>query len=205
MRRKKFVLMLLVGGLGLLCGEGNLVAADDGAAVHSDAAVLQAVFDDMLSKENKEAPAEWTADQARAVYVSKQVPERRSRVDEILQRSDKKKWEALTSAEVSAAKEAAEDLVARAVTGEKLPELRSASGRVKIFEEAGAATQPKSALPMSGERASRVYLPGYTTDGRYAVVRLGFPWSMHSGEVTYVLERTEGGWRVVLRDFVYYV
>ena len=55
--------------------------------------------------------------------------------------------------------------------------------------------------------ASSVFLPGYSKDGRYAVVRLGFPWSgrMHSGEAMYILERIDGGWKVLLREFICYV
>jgi hypothetical protein len=118
-----------------------------------------------------------------------------------------KKLKALTAAQRRAATEAADDLVARADKGDSLPALRSTSGRVKIYEDAGAATQPAPGNPFGGERASSVFLPGYSKDGRYAVVRLGFPWSgpMHSGEAMYILERTDGGWKVLLRDFIYYL
>jgi hypothetical protein len=59
----------------------------------------------------------------------------------------------------------------------------------------------------ASERASSVFLPGYSKDGRYAVVKLHFPWRgrMHSGEVTYIIKRTDRGWKVLLRDFIYYV
>jgi len=46
---------------------------------------------------------------------------------------------------------------------------------------------------------------GLLKDGRYALVRLGFPWSIHFGEATYILERTNGGWKVLLRDFISFV
>ena len=109
--------------------------------------------------------------------------------------------------ELRAATEAANDLVARVDNGDSLPELRSRSGRLKIYEDAGAATQPTAENPFGGERASSFFLPGYSKDGRYALVRLGFPWSgrMHSGVAMYVLERTDQGWQVLLRDFIYYV
>jgi hypothetical protein len=96
-------------------------------------------------------------------------------------------------------------LVARVENGDSLPDLKSTSGRLKIYENAGAATQPS--YPFEGERASSVFPPGYSKNGQYALVRLGFPWSgrMHSGEATYILERTDRGWKVLLRDFILYL
>jgi hypothetical protein len=169
--------------------------------------VLQVVFDDMLSKDNTESPMEWNRDQSKPVYVSKTPRDRRTDAKHVLSRNDEKKWDALTKAQLQAATEAANDLVARVDKRDSLPELRSTSGRVKIYEDAGPATRPTREDPFGGERASSVYLPGYSKDGRYAVVNLAFPWSgrMHSGEVTYILERTDGGWKVLLREFHYYV
>jgi hypothetical protein len=199
-------LVLLSGYAGpATSGAANEAKVSDDAAA-SDAAVLQVVFDDMLSKDNDESPAEWHGDQSKPVYVSKNTPKRRLDASQVLSRSDEKKWKALTKAELRAATEAANDLVARVGKGDSLPELRSTSGRLKISEDAGAATQPTAENPF-GERASSVFLPGYSNGGQYALVRLGFPWSgpMHSGEATYILKRTDRGWKVLLRDFIYYV
>ena len=214
MQRNTLSITTLIWAMVTLAGCGTSAmsaAAEPKAAtqeaIAGDAAVLQVVFDDMLSKDNSESPAEWTRDQSKPVYVSKNAPERRMDARQVLSLSDKKKLKTLTNAQLGAAAEAADDLVARASKGDRLPELRSTSGRVKIYEDAGAATQPTRENFFQGERASRVFLPGYSKDGRYAVVRLGFPWSgrMHSGEATYLLERTDGGWKVLLRDFIYYV
>jgi hypothetical protein len=215
MQRKTLAISTLVCGLVMLCGCGTPAtpaAADEPKpttqeAAARDATVLQAVFDDMSSRDNSESPAEWTRDQAKPIYVSKNTPKRRPDARQVLLRNDQKKWKALTNAQLRAAAEAANELVARADKGDPLPELKSTSGRLKIYEDAGAATRPAPENPFGGERASSVFLPGYSNDGRYALVRLGFPWSgrMHSGEATYLLERTGGGWKVLLRDFIYYV
>jgi hypothetical protein len=214
MRQTTLTIATLICGLVMLssCGTPATPGAPESQpatqeAVARDAAVLQVVFDDMLSKDNSESPTEWTRDQSKPVYVSKNAPERRLDASQVLSLSQEKKLKALTAAQRSAATEAADELVARAGEGDPLPELRSTSGRVKIYEDAGAATQPTRENPFGGERASIVFLPGYSKDSRYAVVRLGFPWSgrMHSGEATYILERTAGGWQVLLRDFIYYV
>ena len=214
MQRTTLIIATLICGLALLSGcrapgtsaPANERKLSDYDAVR-DAAVLQVVFDDMLSKENSESPAEWNGDQSKRVYVSKNP--RGGRVDarQILPRHDEEKWKALTGAEQKAAMEAADDLVARVSKGGSLPELRSTSGRVNIYEDAGAATQPTREDPYGGDRPSCVFRPGYSRDGRYAAVNLAFPWSgrMHSGEVTYILERSDGGWKVLFRSFTYYV
>ena len=214
MQRNPLVIATLICGLVVLSGCGApATSAAAGLkpttqeAVARDAAVLQAVFDDMLSKDNSESPTEWTRDQSKSVFVSNEPPKRRVEASQVLSLSDEEKLKALTAAQRIAATEAADDLVARIDNGDRPPEPKSTSGRVKIYEGAGAATQPTRENPFGGERATRVFLPGYSKDGRYAVIRLGFPWSgrMHSGEATYILERTDGGWKVLLRDFIYYL
>jgi hypothetical protein len=217
LRRKSRVIATLVCGLAFLSGcraPATSAPADEPESIHTDAApvgdaaVLQVVFDDMSNKDNSESPVEWRGDPSKPVYVSKN-PCARRRLDaaEILSRNEDKKWKTLTAAQQQAATEAADDLIARADKGHLLPELKSASGRVKVYEDAGAATQPTRKNPFRRERPSCVFPPGYSKDGRYAVVFLGFPWSgeMHSGDVTYVLERTDRGWKVLLRDFTYYL
>lgn len=178
------------------------LSADE--AANRDAAVLQVVFDDLLSTDNEESPFKSHSVSSEPVYVSRHAPRWPPRTGDILHPIDKKKWDALTAAQLEAATQAADDLVQRFGMQASLPEFRSASGRLKVYEDAGATTQRTRENPFP-DRGSDVYVPGYSKDGRYAVVRLGFPWSIHSGDATYIVERTEHGWKVLLRDFVYYL
>lgn len=210
MHRKIPAITILICGLVLLSGcrtPTTLPPAAEPASTHpsaamTDAAVLQVVFDDMLSKDNAESPLEWHGDPSAPVYVSKNPRRWPTNASEIFSHRDESKWRALTKAQQTAATEAADDLVARMVSSDQLPELRSTSGRLKIFEDAGPATQPTRENFFEGGRAAAVYVPGYSEDGRYAVVNLGFPWSgrMHSGQATYILEHTDRGWKVLLRN-----
>lgn len=50
-----------------------------------------------------------------------------------------------------------------------------------------------------------VYLPGYSSDGSRAVLRFWFGPTPHGAAGTYLLERKNGKWRVVWRDFAHYV
>ena len=67
------------------------------------------------------------------------------------------------------------------------------------------------AWPGSYPRRSRfdrpvlAYAPGFTADGRFAAVSLILPWSIHHADATYLLARDGDGWRIVLRQFVYFV
>lgn len=207
----------LLTGAALLCGltllfgcrtdvparpEEQLEPATRDTATN-DALVLQVVFDDMLSADNDESPGEWNRNQSKPVYIATSFHPQ-LKVSDVLAERDKKKWKSLTKSQSSAAIEAAEDLIVRVEKEEPLPELRSTSGRIQSAGRAGPATQRTREDPFP-ERSSAVCLPGYSRNGRYAVVHLWFPWSIHSGEATYILERTDRGWKVLLREFTYYV
>ncbi|MCC7230968.1 MAG: ankyrin repeat domain-containing protein [Fimbriimonadaceae bacterium] len=49
-----------------------------------------------------------------------------------------------------------------------------------------------------------VYLPGYSSDGSRAVLRFWFGPTPHGAAGTYLLEKKNGRWRVVWRDFAHY-
>jgi hypothetical protein len=49
-----------------------------------------------------------------------------------------------------------------------------------------------------------VFLPGYSKDGRTAVVQFDFGPTPHGASATYLLVRTEGGWTVTQSALVYY-
>ena len=50
-----------------------------------------------------------------------------------------------------------------------------------------------------------IYLPGYSSDGARAVLRFWFGPTPHGAAGTYLLEKKNGKWRVVWRDFAHYV
>src|SRR3954462_2447936 len=120
MRRTTLIIATLICGLALLCGcrgagtsaPANERELSDHDAAARDAAVLQVVFDDMLSKENSESPSEWNGDQSKHVYVSKNPCGGRVDARQILPRKDEEKWKALTAVQQKAAKEAADEVVA---------------------------------------------------------------------------------------------
>ena len=67
---------------------------------------------------------------------------------------------------------------------------------------------PVVLITMVGAKSGRrrlVPLMRVEDDGNYAIVFLSIPWSMHHADGTYLLAREGTGWRVILRQFVYYV
>ncbi len=52
----------------------------------------------------------------------------------------------------------------------------------------------------------RLYPPAYSHDGRYACVKMTWvPWSIHSADLFFLLERTKDGWKIVdVRQEIYH-
>ncbi|HEX3148369.1 MAG TPA: hypothetical protein VHR66_09820 [Gemmataceae bacterium] len=59
--------------------------------------------------------------------------------------------------------------------------------------------------PPNTKGFAHVWLPGYTADGRTAVVHFDFGPSEHGASATYLLTKGVGGWMVQKWSFVYYV
>jgi len=116
-------------------------------------------------------------------------------VDTIIELSDKKLRRTLASPELERVREAAEHLSSRT----------PCSGE---FEMAHPRIQLRRGDPPDArifDLTTDAHLPGYSRDGRTALVLLGIPWSTHGAVGTYVLVLKQGGWRVRERDFVRYV
>ena len=122
------------------------------------------------------------------------------KAQQVLMRHQKERWDALSKEQLDAATEAANDLVRRHEAKETFAPFTPTDARVKV------ETQPRpTTIGSIYERPIHTWSPGYTRDGRYAVVFLSIPWSMHHADGTYLLERDGNGWKVLLRQFVYYV
>jgi hypothetical protein len=122
------------------------------------------------------------------------------KAQQVLMRHQKERWEALSTEQVNAATEAANDLVRRHEAKKTFAPFTPSDPRVKV------ETQPRpTTIGSIYQRPIHAWSPGYTRDGRYAVVFLSIPWSIHHADGTYLLERDGDGWKVLLRQFVYYV
>lgn len=169
-----------------------------------DQEVMQVVLGDLLA--STDSPLARRDSPPAEIRLAAQPAKYPRTVATILLRHDKKQWAALSPHELTAATEAAEALVRRHQRGDDFGPLKPIDPRIKI--EPDPTTAP--AATANADRAVfgrpvHVYPPGYSSDGSFAVVALSIPWSIHHADATYILARDEqGGWRIILRQFVYY-
>jgi hypothetical protein len=113
-------------------------------------------------------------------------------------RHDEKQWAKLSEAQLIAAQEAAADLVARWRAKEIDPPFAPSDPRIGL-------TTPSTQPARLDDRPVLAWRPGFTVDRQFAVVALSIPWSIHHTDATYLLARENGRWKIILRQFVYYV
>jgi hypothetical protein len=122
------------------------------------------------------------------------------KVSQILMRRDKAKWDALSKEQLDAATEAAEEIARRNYAADGFKSFQPRDPRIKLDDGA-----PAPGRNLRFDRPVHAYPPGYSADGNYAIVFLSILWSMHHADGTFLLVRDGAGWRVILRQFVYYV
>jgi hypothetical protein len=164
-----------------------------------DSAVLEVVLNDLRTW--SDSPFEGRNEVDQAIYFSPVKLAGPVSAADILDRfNSEKEWDKLSSAQLKLAEEAAGDVVRRQAESESFESFRPKDRRIVI-------SHPKQVFQglSSGPQVFEAYKPGYSWDRQLAIVRSEFPWSIHSGHVTYVLAKKDGGWVVLVRSFVYYV
>ncbi len=174
---------------------------NDAAHNDTDRDVLDVVWNDLLTERKSPLSASDTPPAEILLFAKPSSYPRKA--EEVLMRHDQKLWDALTPAQLAAATDGAAALVRRHERGDALPASPPRDARVKIHTNL-AATRPNP-LDLTTPRPALAYPPGYASDGKVAVVSLILPWSMHHADATYILARDGHGWKIILRQFVYYV
>lgn len=118
-------------------------------------------------------------------------------IDAVLYRQEEKPWANLTAAQQILLLEAASNLVLRVNSADAFTGYEPVDKRIRIFSD--------PTTPDVFNRPIRAWSPGYSQDKSIAVVRLSIPWSIHHVDGTYVLARSDTGWTILVRQFVYYV
>jgi hypothetical protein len=153
------------------------------AIAETDSEVLSVVLADLLFQQ-----------EGTVAFARKAIPYPVT-IDELLDQNDKVAWANLTRPQIEACEEAAEQLTRRIVDNFLFESLEPPDERIQIDEHASGniLNGPVQAWP-----------PGYSTDGRFAVVRLVIPWSFHHKVATYLLSKENDKWSICLRQTVYY-
>jgi hypothetical protein len=116
-------------------------------------------------------------------------------LSQILNERSESPWD-LTKAERSAVREGAEHLVGRNQNRDSLETFQVCGPRIQIHQKGNAAT--------AFDRPINLWAPGYSHDGRIAVVSVHIPMADHGADGTFVLTVVDGNWAVRLRQFRYY-
>lgn len=165
----------------------------------SDQAVLDAALADLATYDGKDSPV---VCRDAPLNVAPDSIDWSVTVDDVLYRHDPKLWRTFPQSDEAAFAHAAADLVSRTTSLAGFAGFRSENPEIRVAE-VKSPPQPQRVFPAA--RPIRVWPPGYSADGRLAVVRMSIPWSIHHAEATYVLANREGNWLVQVRQFVYYL
>lgn len=169
-----------------------------------DAEVVAVVLDDLLTFAGDDSPVAVRGSPPNKILFAAKPARYPETVDQVLYQHKKKLWLTLTAGQTTAAREAAENLVKRLQNRDDSAEFKTKDKRIRIHVEREPQSQEESDRSMF-ERPIQAWPPGYSTDRRFAIVRLVIPWSIHHAEGTYLLSEENGKWTVLLRQFVYYV
>jgi len=93
--------------------------------------------------------------------------------------------------------ESVSDFIRRNQHSNSIPAPLASAARVPVLTREQAAGDSPAMLKPQIAHLVTAYNPGYTRDGRTALVRLNFNWSIHSAYVTYLVKKLEKGWSVV--------
>jgi hypothetical protein len=173
-------------------------------AIDPDREVLEAVFADLLTE--KETPVH-ISDGPPPSIIFEMLPIMTDQtVVQVLQHHDEALWAKLSPQQLALAQEAADHLVQRLQRDDPFKPFEPTDERVKVYHKPPPATDALEALGRTmKDRPVTAWPPGFSTDHRFAVVKLGVPWSMHHADGLYLLTKEDGAWKVVLRQFIYYV
>lgn len=172
-----------------------------------DAAVLEAALIDLLT--SSDSPVEGKKDAPEQILFS-MTPRSAPVSSETLLKSTSDRPQNPPLELIPEAREAALDLIRRTAEKDLFTTFPLSDPRIVLQPD-------EPARPGTGEehegyfrerpQVFRANPPGYSSDGRVAMVHVGFPWSgnMHSGLATIVLVRRDGKWVPLTRDFIYFV
>ena len=99
---------------------------------------------------------------------------------------------------------AIEDFLARNRHPFAATSLKSSSGSFRIQDNEKDWEEPLHIRATDVRTIVRISVPGYSPDGKWALVKLYFRWSgWHRADAVYLLRHTSSGWTIAAQDFLY--
>lgn len=171
-----------------------------------DLSALEVVLEDLLSwTESPLEPRRAPKEEKRLLFAT-EARNGRLKAADFLNQHDHDQWAKLSATQNKLASEAAEDAVSHLQDKEPFKDFKPKNEQIVLWDKDRVNEAEKADL-FGRPQVFRANPPGYSKDGRLAIVRLTFPWSggRHSGYVIYVLEQKDGKWVVLVRDRVLFV
>ncbi len=163
--------------------------------------VLNIVLLDLMTYSGDDYPAIAKKKPPNKIYFRPYANDRSQTINDVLRRTDDKKWKKLTKQQHILSKEAAQNLVARTNSGDFFTDFKAEDKRIHLYPK----QEKINFFDHNGKLPFQAWTPGYSNDRTLALVRLSFFWSMHSAESTYILQKEGKSWKVIFRQFTYYV
>jgi hypothetical protein len=167
-----------------------------------DAQVIEAALVDLVGASDKESRSLRLEQGEGRALLSKRILPLTDLLRQELSRAETESWSSLRSTDREAAKMAAADIVHRLENNESVVPFRPKDPRIRVSEDDSA-----SSLPLGLGKPRPIYTapPGYNDNHRLSVVVFSFSWSIHGGDVSYVLRFDGSKWNVIARHFAYYL
>ncbi len=165
--------------------------------VSLDSSVLEVVLKDLLTEPN--SVFEGQGGRNPTIFFMTERPRMAVSAEQLLDPTrSEKEWKKLSPAQLELAREAAKNVVQRQDDRDDLARYRPIDKRIVVWDAQRAETKQRR-RDVFGPQIFTAHTPGFSTDKQIAMVRVDFPWSIHSGYSTYVLTRKDGEWVVLVR------
>ena len=162
-----------------------------------DSTVLEVVLADFLTM------PEFVDRDARGkphIFFSLERPRYEPNAKEIVEPVDPKQWAKLSEIQLDCARQASLGLVRRLEEKDVYKGFTPKDDRIVIWSEPRVDAKRFPRMAPWYAPVLRAHAPGYSRDGRIAVLHVRFRLDLHSGSATYVLSRKEDKWVVLVRD-----
>lgn len=168
---------------------------DDPEGATRDAAVLNAVLDDLLTRSHPESPL---FDKTHIFLAPDEVAPS-LKVSEVIHELQLRDFSHVSPADLALGREAANELIRRKDVAEVLNQFAPSDQRVILWDDAREDADRKKVF-FQRAQVFRALAPGYSRDHKFAVVYMRYPLDIHAGWGSWGLALRNGKWVVVFRD-----
>lgn len=165
-----------------------------------DAEVVEMVLVDLMSTDG--SPLEIGKDDKKEIWLSETPHEVAPRLESLVGDHDVQ-GKPITKVVQQSMKDPAKDLIRRAESKDFLTPFAPKDKRVRVYTDK-LKEEDRGRYSFERRQVFTFLAPGYSKDDHFAIVYFSFPWSKHGGDGTFLLEKRDKKWKVVLRQVSIY-